>query len=181
MRLAIHLLVSVAAAYFHPNGMCEIRIDGSGAYSSFNHVETALNAALKSPATAAVVIVAQEPSGSVDDVKLLASLEPDARLNLLRQESAIHEKLRAASCPVIAVGESIVEHAALGIFLAASERLVTERTHLKMVGCQMGILPSGLTLLLFPASRLMTPGCCSQCMHCTHEERVVMIGQKQVV
>jgi enoyl-CoA hydratase/carnithine racemase len=45
------------------------------------------------------------------------------------------------------VGESIVEHAALGIFLAASERLVTERTHLKMVGCQMGILPSGLTLL----------------------------------
>ena len=48
---------------------------------------------------------------------------------------------------MMAVGEGWVEHAALGIFLASSERLVTERTSLKMVGCQMGMLPSGLSLL----------------------------------
>lgn len=143
---------AAAAAFFHPNGVCEIRVDGSGAMSSFDQLETALDAALQSPSTAAIVIVAQEPSGSVDDVKLLASLEPDAHIALLRQESTIHEKMRAANCPVLAVGESVVENAALGIFLAAKERLVTERTQLKMVGCRMGLLPSGLSLLALLAA-----------------------------
>lgn len=162
MRLAVTasllLLCSqaAAAAYFHPNGVCEIRIDGSGAYTAFDQVETALDAAIAAPSTAAILIVAQDPSASMDDVKLLSSLEPKDHVALLRQESAIHEKLRSAACPVVAIAESTVEHAALGIFLAADERLVTEHTHLKMVGCQMGMLPSGLTLLA-PLAASSTP------------------------
>ena len=77
--------VVVAAGFFHPNGVVEIRIDGSGAYSSFNQLEIALDSALSSPCTAAIVIVAQDPSGSMDDVKLLASLPPDTHVALLRQ------------------------------------------------------------------------------------------------
>lgn len=86
--------------------------------------------------------------GSTTDASLLSSLEtPEEHVALLRRESAIHEKLRAASIPVVAVGEGWIEGAALGLFLCASERLVTERTHLAMHGCQLGILPSGLSFL----------------------------------
>jgi enoyl-CoA hydratase/carnithine racemase len=99
------------------------------------------------------------------DIKHVAAL-PDAaaRVDFLHLEYSVHQRLHALAhgtgpdpqVPVIAVGDGIVMGAGAGLFMAASERLVTERTLFAMPECKIGLVPDAgaLHFLRHPATIL---------------------------
>ena len=133
---------SVNGGLLHGNGLLELRCRSGAALSSLDAIETGL----PNPATGILLVVDGSESCDADAI-LLASLEQRDRIALLRREAGVREALRAHPC-VIAVGAGRhVDGTAAGLFMAADYRIVNEQTSLSLSGCQMGLLPSGLSLL----------------------------------
>lgn len=149
-RNAFFLLVVTpgAGALLHPNGLLEVRVTSGAALTAVDKVESALGASASN--AAGILLVVDDPSADQQrgDAELLASLNRDERVSLLRREHAVREVLRTASIPVTAVtaGRHLAGSAA-GLFLAAENRLVNDGTLTTLTGCRLGLVPSGLALL----------------------------------
>jgi len=151
MRLAVRLLLCAwlpTSAYLYPNKLLELRIANGAVLPALDRIE-ALIAAARDTASGILLIVEDGDSDGPTDASLV-SLPSTERANLLRREHAARESLRqaAGAMPIIAVVTSqACDGAAAGLTFAAAHRVVTERTRVAMRGVQLGVLPSGLTLL----------------------------------
>ena len=162
----------VVVTTLHPaNQYLEIRLNRPAKFNSLDtEMLTLIRDALDAHAAELKGVILSAALGgrafsAGGDIKHVAAL-PDAaaRVDFLHLEYSVHQRLHALAhgtgpdpqVPVIAVGDGIVMGAGAGLFMAASERLVTERTLFAMPECKIGLVPDAgaLHFLRHPATIL---------------------------
>lgn len=134
----ILLLSSVLCVAGTPNGkaIVELGVRRHAALSALDRLEAALS---NTDASAIVLRLASEGSEEADeDGRLLSSLLPRERVELLRREARVRHSLKASRIPVIAIADGPISGASAALFSAAKRRVCTERTTYALRECREG-------------------------------------------
>ena len=133
----------------HSNGYLELRLNRTAKFNSLDtEMLEIISRALDDHLGSATGIVLSAAPGRAfcagGDIKHVVSLPAEERRPFLHLEYSVHSRLQQAAAqglPVIAVGDGIIMGAGAGLFMAASVRIVSERTVFAMPEVQIGLCP----------------------------------------
>ena len=68
ISVLLAFLATGCSAYFHANGLCEIRVDGGSALSTLDSVDVAIDTALGTAGSSSILLVIQVQYDAVERV-----------------------------------------------------------------------------------------------------------------
>ena len=120
----------------HPNGMCELRVDG-GAPEMYDELSVSLEMCAAAPGV--LLCIGNAPTCGDGAQQLLQNKQSANAQAILRR--------LALGRPVISIAEETVSGAAAGLWMAASHRVCTRSTIFSLPECRVGLCPASAPVL----------------------------------
>lgn len=120
----------------HPNGMCELRVDG-GEPEMYDELSVSLEMCAAAPGVL-LCIGNAPPCG--DALQQLLQNKQSANAQAILRRLALGR-------PVISIAEETVSGAAAGLWMAASHRVCTRSTIFSLQECRVGLCPASAPVL----------------------------------
>ena len=123
----------------HPNGMCELRVDG-GEPEMYDELSVSLEMCAAAPGV--LLCIGNAPTCGDGAQQLLQNKQSANAQAILRR--------LAQGRPVISIAEETVSGAAAGLWMAASHRVCTRSTIFSLPECRVGLCPASAPALCSP-------------------------------
>ena len=120
----------------HPNGMCELRVDG-GEPEMYDELSVSLEMCAAAPGV--LLCIGNAPTCGDGAQQLLQNKQSANAQAILRR--------LAQGRPVISIAEETVSGAAAGLWMAASHRVCTRSTIFSLPECRVGLCPASAPVL----------------------------------